>query len=124
MIRLFMLLEATSFVAASLIHSGHLIAGYEHQRARIAEGVIAFVLLVGLTLTWIRPARLGSVGFAAQGVALLGTLIGVFTIVIGVGPRTLPDVLYHIGIVIVLVLGLSVAARVRHREVENRDASL
>jgi hypothetical protein len=31
-IRLFMLYEAATFIAASLIHSGVLIAGYEHHR--------------------------------------------------------------------------------------------
>jgi hypothetical protein len=124
MTRLFLVFEAASFLIAALIHSGLLVAGYEHERARVAEGLIAAVLLAGLLLTWIRPARLGSVGFAAQGFALLGTLIGVFTIAIGVGPRTLPDVLYHVGIVIVLALGMRGAARARRRESENRDLSL
>jgi DMSO/TMAO reductase YedYZ heme-binding membrane subunit len=109
MIRLFMVVEAASFVVAALIHSGLLVAGYEHERARVAEGVIAVVLLVGLALTWIRPVQLGTVSFAAQGFALLGTLLGVLTIAIGVGPRTPPDVLYHIAILVVLVLGLRLA---------------
>jgi hypothetical protein len=69
------------------------------------------VLLVGATLTWIRPAWTRPVGIAAQGFALFGTLVGVFTIAIGVGPRTAPDVAYHIGIVVVLVWGLVFAAR-------------
>ena len=111
MIRLFMFFEAASFALAVLIHSGLLISGYAHHRARIAEGVIALVLTAGLVLTWIRPDQIGKVGVAAQGFALFGTLVGVLTIVLGVGPRTLPDVLYHIGIAIVLVLGLVVAAR-------------
>jgi hypothetical protein len=106
-----MLFEAASFMVASLIHSGLLIGGYEHQEARIAEGVIATVLLVGVALTWVRPAWTRPVSLAAQGFALLGTLIGVFTIAIGVGPRTVPDVAYHISIVIVLMWGLGIALR-------------
>jgi hypothetical protein len=101
-----MLLEAASFIAASLIHSGVIIAGYEHQKARIAECVIATVLLVGAALTWIRPAWTRQAGLAAQGFALLGTLVGIFTIIVGVGPRTLPDIVYHLAIVVVLVWGL------------------
>jgi hypothetical protein len=101
-----MLFEAATFVAASLIHSGVMIAGYEHQKARIAEGVIATVLLVGAVLTWIRPAWTRQAGLAAQGFALLGTLVGIFTIIVGVGPRTAPDVAYHVAIVVVLVWGL------------------
>lgn len=52
-------------------------------------------------------------GIAAQSFALLGTLVGIFIIIIGIGPRTVPDVVYHVGIVIVLVCGLVVAARTR-----------
>jgi len=44
-IRVFLLFEAATFVADSLIHSGALIGGYEHRQARIAEGVIANRLL-------------------------------------------------------------------------------
>lgn len=109
--RAFILFEAASFIVAALIHSGFLIAGHEHGRARIAESVIAAVLLAGLALTWIRPASLRSVALAVQGFALLGTLVGVFTIVVGVGPRTVPDVIYHIAIAIVLVWGLVVTKR-------------
>jgi hypothetical protein len=112
-IRLFLLVEAFSFATASMIHAGKLVQGYEHPQARIAEAVIALVLLAGWALTWIRPERLRAVGLAVQGFALLGTLVGVFTIAVGVGPRTVPDIVYHIGIVIVLVWGLRVAARTR-----------
>ena len=46
-------------------------------------------------------------------VALAGTLVGAFTIAIGVGPRTIPDVIYHAFILIVLAAGLVVMARHR-----------
>jgi hypothetical protein len=107
-----MLFETATFLAASFIHSGAMIAGYEHQQARIAEGVIAIVLLVGAALTWIRPAWTRQAGLAAQGFALLGTLVGIFTIIVGVGPRTVPDIAYHLAIVVVLVWGLIFANRV------------
>jgi len=35
----------------------------------------------------------------------------VFTIVAGVGPRTLPDIAYHMAIIVVLVWGLIFAKR-------------
>jgi hypothetical protein len=79
-IRSFLLFEAATFLVAFLIHSGVLIAGYEHQKTRIAEGVIAFVLLTASVSTWIRPASTRTAGLAGQAFALLGTLIGVFTI--------------------------------------------
>jgi hypothetical protein len=43
-----MLFEATTFVAAALIHFDVLVHGFEHQTASIAESVIATVLLTGL----------------------------------------------------------------------------
>lgn len=110
-IRIFLLFEAVTFVLAALAHSGMLVDGYEHQEARIAESVIALVLLGGLALSWIRPELTREAGIAAQGFALLGTLIGLFTIAVGVGPRTVPDVVYHIGIIAVLIWGLFVTVR-------------
>ena len=110
-IRILMLFEAATFVAASLIHSGVMITGSDHQKARIAEGVIATVLLVGAAFSWVRPAWTRQAGLAAQGFALLGTLVGIFTITVGVGPRTIPDVAYHVAIVVILVWGLMFARR-------------
>lgn len=51
-IRLFLIVQAATFVVASLIHAGMFVSGYEHRQARIAESVIAIVLLAGLALTW------------------------------------------------------------------------
>lgn len=108
-IRLFLLVEAASFIVASLIHMGFFITGYEHVRARVAESVIGGVLFGGLLLTLFLPAWTRSVALVVQGVALLGTLIGILTIVVGVGPRTVPDVIYHIAITVVLAAGIAVA---------------
>jgi hypothetical protein len=111
LVRLFLLLEAASFAAASLVHGGILLTGYQHAAASTAEGSIAILLLAGFALTWLWPMRTRLLGLAAQTAALLGTLVGVFTIAIGIGPRTAPDVTYHVAILAVLVWGLVVAAR-------------
>lgn len=115
-IRVFMVLEGAAFSVAALIHFGLLIGGYEHQKAGTTESVIALVLFVGLAVSWIRPKSTRGAGLAAQGFALLGTLVGIFTIAVGVGPRTAPDIAYHVGIVLVLVAGLVVAVRARSDE--------
>src|ERR1700736_649440 len=86
-IRLFLLFEAAAFVAAASVHFGLIIAGYEHQKAGVAESVIAAVLIIGLAVTSLDRTWTRRAGLAAQAFALVGTLIGVFTIVIGVGPR-------------------------------------
>jgi hypothetical protein len=110
-IRLFMLVEGASFLVASLIHAGLLIAGYEHVAASTAEGVIAAVLIAGLLLSFIPRAWTRWIGLVAQGFALLGTLVGLFTIAVGIGPQTVPDLVYHATILVVLAWGLVVAAR-------------
>jgi hypothetical protein len=110
-IRLFVLLEGAAFIAAALIHFGVLFSGYEHQRAGTAESVIGTVLLLSWVSTLVRPGSTRAIGLAVQAFALLGTLVGIFTIAIGVGPRTGPDIAYHIVIALVLVCGLAVAGR-------------
>jgi hypothetical protein len=109
MIRLFLLVESATFFLAALIHMGFIISGFEHRNASIAESVIAAVLFGGLLLTLFIREWARNVGITVQAFALLGTLVGIFTIIVGVGPRTVPDVLYHIAIVVVLVVGLVVA---------------
>jgi hypothetical protein len=110
-IRLFVFWEGAAFIAASLTHFGVLMRGYEHQKAGTAESVIGVVLLAGWALTWVRPRLTRGIGLAVQGFALLGTLVGIFTIAIGVGPRTGLDVAFHVSIVAVLVWGLIVSTR-------------
>lgn len=110
-IRFLLAVEAAVFLTAALTHVGLLMSGYEHQRAATAETVIAAVLLLGLLVTWLSPRRTRAAGLAAQGFALLGTIVGVIMVAIGVGPRTPLDVVYHIGMVVLLVFGLVVTAR-------------
>jgi hypothetical protein len=122
-IRLFVFFEGVAFIAAALTHFGVLIGGYEHHKAGTAESVIGIVLLVGLVLTWIRPQSTRGIGLAVQAFALLGTLVGIFTIAIGVGPRTAADIAYHVSIVVVLVCGLVVTARARTGSTARADVA-
>jgi heme A synthase len=110
-IRLFVLFEFVAFITAASIHFGVLLKGYEHRQAGTAESVIALVLLLGLILTLIRPRSTRWIGLLVQAFALFGTLVGIFTIAIGVGPRTIGYISYHAAIVIVLVLGLITSVR-------------
>lgn len=112
-IRRFLLVEAISFLVAASIHAGIVIGGYEHGGARIAESVIGAVLLAGLAVSWIRPAWTRGAGLVAQGFALLGACVGLLMVLIGVGPQSAPDRVYHVAILLVLVWGLVVAARAR-----------
>ena len=111
MIRLILILTGASFMVAALVHQGVLVSGYEHSEAATAERVIAAVLLAGFVLTWAWPAWVRPIALAAMGFALLGTLLGVLTIAIGIGPRTVPDIAYHLTILVALAWGLILAGR-------------
>ena len=122
-VRLFLALEAASFVLAALVHFGVLTRGYEHRSAATAESVIGTVLLVAFALTWALPARTRVIGIAGQAFALLGTLVGALTIAIGIGPRTVPDLVFHAAILLGLAWGLLVAARAPAAELGARGAT-
>ena len=108
-IRALLIFEAATYAIAALIHTGFIVHGYEHDKARIAELVIAAVLALGAVIAFTRPAVTRRAALWSQGFALVGTLVGVLTIVLGVGPRTMPDVVYHAAIICVLIYGLIVA---------------
>lgn len=112
-IRQFLSVEAAGFWAAALVHAGVLASGYQHREAAIAESVIGAVLAVGLLAATLRPASSRTVALAAQAFALVGTCVGIFTIVIGIGPQTRFDVALHAGFVTLLIAGLAVVARER-----------
>lgn len=113
-VRWFLAAEVAIFGIAVLIHAGVLLRGYEHAAARNAESVIALVLALGLVATLLAPARTRAIGVGAQAFALLGTFVGLFTIAIGVGPRTAFDLLIHGTMIVLLVIGLIAARRVSY----------
>jgi hypothetical protein len=110
-VRFFLGVDAAAFAVASLIHAGILARGYEHTKASIAEGVIGAVLLLGFLATFVAPQSSRRIGLGAQAFALLGTLVGIFTIIIGVGPRSTLDYALHVCFVIALVTGLVLVGR-------------
>lgn len=120
-VQTFLGVEAAAFTAASLVHAGVLVDGYQHRAAANAEGVIAGVLILGLAVTVVRPLARRAAGLAAQGFALLGTLVGITMIGIGVGPQSVFDVLLHVGFVALLVSGLVVVARGGRESAIGRD---
>ena len=110
-LRLLLVFEASTFVAAAVIHFGALLEGYGHREAGTAETVTAAVLLAGQALTWAPSPWPRRAAIGGQAFAILGVLVGLFTTAVGVGPRTAPDIAYHLGILAVLVMGLAIALR-------------
>ena len=110
-IRTFLVLEVLVFVSAALLHAGVTFTGYEDAGAAIAETVIAVALLAGLALGMARPAWARDAAIATQAFATLGTCVGLTLILIGVGPRTIVDVAYHIIMLALLITGLRSTCR-------------
>jgi len=106
-----LLIEAMAFGGAALVHAGLLAEEYQHREATMAESVLAAVLALGLLASLLTPASSRPIGLTVQGFALLGTLVGIFTMAIGIGPRSGFDVALHAGFVALLVTGLTVVAR-------------
>jgi hypothetical protein len=113
--RLLLLIEAAVFLFAASAHLGWTVTGYEHMRAATAESVIGAALLLGFILSIAMPSRLWGIGMTAQIFALLGTFVGVVMVVIGVGPQTGPDMIYHALMLILLCAGIWLYAAKRNR---------
>src|SRR5579871_4721989 len=101
-IRILLVVQIALFGFAALTHFGVIVGSHWHRAAGTAESVIAVVLLVGLSFTWMIPSSIRSIAIAVQAFALLGTFVGIATIVAGIGPRSTLDIIFHGSMVIAL----------------------
>jgi hypothetical protein len=110
-IRGLLLLQIVIFLSMVSIHVGLLIAGYRHRNAATAESVFAAVLVAGLLLTWSPPRWSRGAATAAQSFGILGVLVGLFTIALGIGPRTMLDLALNAALLLTLIAGLAITLR-------------
>jgi hypothetical protein len=110
-VRGFLLLQIAIFLALVSIHFGLLIGGYRHRNAGTTESVIAAVLVAGLLLTWTPPPWSRRAATAAQSFGILGVLAGLFTIALGIGPRTMLDLTRNAALLLTLIAGLAITLR-------------
>ena len=108
-IQLFLVVQAAVFAFAAGAHFG-IVGSMDDPAAGVAESVIAVALLGGLALTFVPGIPARPAALAAQGFALLGTLVG-FTLVLTVGPTKAFDVTMHGIMLALLVTGLAVTYR-------------
>jgi hypothetical protein len=102
---------AILYAAAASVHFGWLTSGYEHSQAGTAETVIAAVLFGGLLVSFLKPVWTRVAAIVVQSFAVLLTFVGLFTIAIGVGPRTGPDLILHACMLALLFFGLYMTIR-------------
>jgi hypothetical protein len=109
-VRLLLLLEAASLGVAALLHTGYLTGG-PFDTAAYYESAIAIVLLIGLAVTYAWPGATRWTALVVQAFALAGASIGLYLAIRGIGPNTMPDMVFHVALVVVLIGGLAVAWR-------------
>jgi|SRR5579864_3889087 len=87
----FLLVQIAMFLVLVTVHFGLLIDGYHHAAAGTTESAIMVVLMFGLLLTWTPPPWSRRTATAAQSFRTVGVLMGLFTLALGIGPRTILD---------------------------------
>jgi hypothetical protein len=110
-VRGFLLVEIAIFLGLVAIHFGLLIGGYGHPAAATTELVIAVVLVLGLLLTWTPPPWSQRAARAAQSFGTLGVLVGLLTIALGIGSRTILDLSLNLVLLLTLIAGLASTKR-------------
>lgn len=105
----FLLAQVGLFALGAIVHTS--VSGHLHAKAATAESVIGVVLLAGLMATFTAPARTRGIALGVQAFALLGTCVGIVTIIIGIGPRSGFDFALHGTMIATLVAGIAAARR-------------
>ncbi|QPD04046.1 MAG: hypothetical protein Nkreftii_001820 [Candidatus Nitrospira kreftii] len=108
-IRMFLFAEAAAFAIAAIIHAGLPAEEDGHRDAIIFESVLAGILFLGYSLTLYNRSWTRQIGIVFQGIALLGTVVGRFSIIAGAGPMIVFDLVFYRAITAILLWGLIVA---------------
>jgi hypothetical protein len=111
LLRWIMAVAAASLLVAAAFHSGTVIPGPLDTAAYYETG-IAVILVVGLVQTFVAPSAARWIGVVALAISLAGASVGLYLALRGLGPNTVPDIVYHVALVALLLIGLVVAWRV------------
>ena len=120
-LRWIMAVAALSLLVAAALHAGLVLPGPFNDAAMYETGV-ASVLIVGLGLTFIEPAWARWGGLGASVLALAGASIGLYIALRGLGPNTVADIVYHVALIALLLVGIVVAWRVPTRRLPSAES--
>jgi hypothetical protein len=108
-----MAVEALTLAVASSLHVSGVVHGrsapFDGSHAGIAEAIIGLVLAVGSVAMFRIPSRARTIGLAVTTFAIAGFLLGLSFTVRG---GHLPDIAYHITLLMVLTASLAALVRV------------
>jgi hypothetical protein len=110
-VRGFLLVQIAMFLVLVSMHFGLLVDGYRHRDAGATESLLAAVLVAGLLLTWTPLPWSRRAATVAQSFGTLGVLLGLFTIALGIGPRTILDLSLNGALLLTLIAGLAMMRR-------------
>ncbi len=106
--QMFLFAEALAFTVAAFIHAGLPAEEYGRRDAIVLESMLAGILFLGYSLAQYNNSWTRRIGIVVQGIALLGTVIGRFSIIAGAGPAILFDLVFYRAITFILLWGLTV----------------
>ena len=107
--RTFLFAEAAAFAIAAVVHADLPAEEYGHPDAITFEGMLAGILFLGYSLSRYDQSWTRRIGIVVQGIALLGTVIGRFSIIAGAGPPIIFDLVFYRVITAILLWGLIVS---------------
>jgi hypothetical protein len=112
-LRLVMLVQAASLLVAAALHAGLVMAG-PFDQAAVYEASLGVLLLLALGLSFVVSSQsAGLAALAAQALTLAGASLGVYLALLGVAPDSTLDIVYHVALIGLLIVGLVLAWRVR-----------
>jgi hypothetical protein len=109
-LRAVLVVEAASLLVAAALHAG-LVTDGPFDQAAMYESSIGVILLIGLGVTLLGPSAARVAGLATQALALAGACLGLYLALRGVAPNTPLDIVYHLALIGLLLVGLVVAWR-------------
>ncbi len=114
-----MLANAALFMFGAVQHAGIEVGPFREPRiipATIVESVCGALLAWGALAVLTGRARAGRAAFVANLVALGGVLIGIAALAAGAGPRSSSNDLYHLLMLVLISIALSIlAVSMRHK---------
>jgi hypothetical protein len=107
----YLLVEVLLFAFVALAHGGVILPGHENPRAAAMETIAAVVLGAGVIMSFASPSQTRMVALISQALALVGVIAGFVMMALGLGPRTLANLVVLVIMLITVTLGLIVAKR-------------
>ena len=114
LLRVLAVIEAATFVLASLLHLGiavPVLSGLGEPlmpQAGIPEGIIGVVVAIGAAALFVRTPLSWAANIATHLFAIAGVLVGMASLAAGLAVATVPNEIYHRGILVVLLVALAI----------------